>query len=73
MCCWKQLLRKVEKTRRYTKTIGVRGMACDEANCTKCMLDYHNNGKDVNCAVYEMMYTEEAMEKMSKWAETHPM
>lgn len=40
--------------------------------CHNCPLYYRNNGRKQDCSVLEMLYPEEAIAAVKKWADEHP-
>lgn len=55
---------------RMTKTNEY--ITCDKDCKNDCMLSLGNNPRDKSCMGFEMLYPEEAVAIVRKWAEEHP-
>ncbi len=57
---------------KYLKTKNRMTKGCMEI-CNRCELYKDNNGRNVICDEFEFDYPEEAVEKVRKWDEAHPI
>lgn len=57
---------------KYLKTKNRMTKGCMEI-CNRCELYKDNNGRNVICDDFEFDYPEEAVEKVRKWDEAHPI
>ena len=56
-----------ERNRHTNKT----GRFCG-INCIDCILSKANNGRDVDCKMFETRYTDEAVRLVEDWSRNHP-
>lgn len=56
-----------ERNRHTNKT----GRFC-EINCIDCILSKANNGRGVDCKMFETRYTDEAVRLVEDWSRNHP-
>lgn len=60
------------KTENYFKEKARMTKGCT-IDCMKCDLSGHNNGKEKSCTKFECKYTKEAIKKVQKWSDEHPI
>lgn len=46
---------------------------CKGHKCTKCQMDFENNGKFLDCRTFVIDYPQEAEEIIMKWAKENPV
>lgn len=63
----------LREKQRMLNSIGRKDYACLGAVCDRCPISYENNKRHKHCADFEMMYPDEATEKVRKWSEEHPV
>ena len=58
----------------FVEVMKHKGRLCNGIEqCGKCILSSDNNGKDVICSDFMVIYSEEAEKVIMKWAEEHPV
>lgn len=57
-------LEYLKQKRRMTKNCSI---------CFDCPLSYKNNGMKLSCCDFEILFSEESISIVQKWAEEHPV
>lgn len=61
----------VEYFKEKKRMVRLNDLNTCELECNKCPLSEENNGKDMNCADFEMNYPEIAVDIVEKWNEAN--
>lgn len=56
-----------EKQRMTKKKMGACGIKCAD-----CPFDFTNNGENVSCREFDILFPEKAIEIVQKWSDEHP-
>jgi hypothetical protein len=61
-----------EEKRRMFDKLGRIDLECEGVSCNECPFATRNNGKDLNCDHFELVYPELAVEIVEKWSAENP-